>query len=212
MAKELAHSVGYIYIDSGAMYRAVTLYCIESGILQGETVNTERLRREIGTLRVCFHFNPTTHHPDVWLNGINVEEKIRTMDVSSRVSQIAALDFVRAAMVAQQQAMGQEKGLVMDGRDIGTIVFPDAELKIFVTATPEVRARRRYDELTAKGQAVSFDEILANVKERDYIDQHRAVGPLRQAADAILLDNTLLSVDQQRQWLIAQFKRVTDTE
>lgn len=139
---------------------------------------------------------------------MNVESKIRTMEVSSHVSPVAALDFVREAMVKQQQEMGRKKGIVMDGRDIGTTVFPDAELKIFVTASPEIRAQRRYDELKAKGQAVDFDEILENVKQRDYIDQHREVSPLRKADDALLLDNSHLTIEQQKEWLAEQFARV----
>ena len=184
MAKDLAREVGYIYIDSGAMYRAVTLYSIENVIFNGDVIDTENL------------------------NGVNVENKIRTMGVSSKVSPISALDFVREAMVAQQQAMGKEKGIVMDGRDIGTTVFPDAELKIFVTATPEIRAQRRFDELKAKGQEGSFEEILENVKQRDYIDQHREVSPLRKADDALLLDNSNLSIEQQKEWLSEQFGKV----
>lgn len=174
MAKDLAREVGYIYIDSGAMYRAVTLYSIENGIFDGDVIDTEKLRNEIQNIHISFRLNPETGRPDTYLNGVNVENRIRTMEVSSKVSPISALDFVREAMVAQQQAMGKEKGIVMDGRDIGTTVFPDAELKIFVTATPEVRAQRRYDELKAKGQEASFDEILENVKQRDYIDQNRS--------------------------------------
>ena len=153
--------------------------------------------------------NPETGRPDTYLNGVNVENKIRTMEVSSRVSPIATLDFVREAMVAQQQEMGKAKGIVMDGRDIGTTVFPDAELKIFVTATPEIRAQRRYDELKAKREEASFDEILENVKQRDYIDQNRDVSPLRKASDALLLDNSHLSISQQKEWLAEQFERVT---
>ncbi|KAB4505322.1 (d)CMP kinase, partial [Bacteroides thetaiotaomicron] len=143
-----------------------------------------------------------------YLNGVNVENKIRSMEVSSKVSPISTLDFVREEMVAQQQAMGKEKGIVMDGRDIGTTVFPDAELKIFVTATPEIRAQRRFDELKAKGQEGSFEEILENVKQRDYIDQHREVSPLRKADDALLLDNSNLSIEQQKEWLSEQFGKV----
>lgn len=207
MAKDLAREVGYIYIDSGAMYRAVTLYSMENGIFDGDTINTEKLRNEIGNIHISFRLNPETGRPDTYLNGENVESKIRTMEVSSKVSPISALDFVREALVAQQQAMGKEKGIVMDGRDIGTTVFPDAELKIFVTASPEVRAQRRYDELKAKGQEASFDEILENVKQRDYIDQHRDVSPLRQADDAMLLDNTNLTIEQQKEWLFEQFNK-----
>ena len=208
MAKDLAREVGYIYIDSGAMYRAVTLYSIENGIFNGDVIDTEKLKEAIRYIRITFRPNPETGRPDTYLNGVNVENKIRTMGVSSKVSPISALDFVREAMVAQQQAMGKEKGIVMDGRDIGTTVFPDAELKIFVTATPEIRAQRRFDELKAKGQEGSFEEILENVKQRDYIDQHREVSPLRKADDALLLDNSNLSIEQQKEWLSEQFGKV----
>ena len=195
MAKDLAREIGYIYIDSGAMYRAVTLYSIENGIFQGNDIDTERLRKEIDNIHISFQL-------------VNVENKIRSMEVSSHVSPIATLGFVREAMVAQQQAMGNSKGIVMDGRDIGTTVFPDAELKIFVTATPEIRAQRRYDELKAKGQEASFDEILENVKQRDYIDQNREVSPLRKADDALLLDNTDMTIPQQKEWLQEQFNKI----
>ncbi len=208
MAKDLAREIGYIYIDSGAMYRAVTLYSLENGIFEGEQIDTDRLRKEVGRLKITFKLNVETGRPDTYLDGVNVEGKIRTMEVSSRVSPVAALDFVREAMVAQQQEMGKEKGIVMDGRDIGTTVFPDAELKVFVTASPEVRAQRRYDELKAKGQPASYEEILENVKQRDYIDQHREVSPLRKADDALLLDNSHLSIEEQKAWLMEQYKRV----
>ena len=209
MAKDLAREIGYIYIDSGAMYRAVTLYSIENGIFNGDVIDTEKLRNKIKDIHISFRLNPETGRPDTYLNGVNVENKIRTMEVSSKVSPISALDFVREAMVAQQQAMGKEKGIVMDGRDIGTTVFPNAELKIFVTASPEVRAQRRYDELKAKGQEASFDKILENVKQRDYIDQNRDVSPLRKAEDAILLDNTNLTIEQQKKWLFDAFNKVS---
>ena len=208
MAKDLAREVGYIYIDRGAMSRAVTLYSIENGIFQGNEIDTERLRKEIDDIHISFQLNPETGRPDTYLNGVNVEDKIRGIVVSSRVSPIAALGFVRKAMVTQQQDMGNSKGIVMDGRDIGTTVFPDAELKIFVTATPEIRAQRRYDELKAKGQEASFDEILENVKQRDYIDQNREVSPLRKADDALLLDNTDMTIPQQKEWLQEQFNRI----
>ncbi len=171
----------------------------------GEQIRSERLKKEIKDIHISFRLNKETGRPDTYLNGVNVENKIRSMEVSSKVSPISTLDFVREAMVAQQQAMGNEKGIVMDGRDIGTTVFPDAELKIFVTATPEIRAQRRYDELKAKGQEASFDEILENVKQRDYIDQNREVSPLRKAEDALLLDNTDLSIEEQKKWLFEHY-------
>ena len=158
-------------------------------------------------IRISFQLDPDTQRPITFLNGQLVEDKIRSMEVSSHVSPVAALGFVREAMVRIQQEMGKAKGIVMDGRDIGTVVFPDAELKIFVTASAEIRAQRRYDELKAKGQEASYEDILANVKERDYIDQNRAVSPLRQAEDAILLDNSHMTIEEQKQWLAEQFQR-----
>lgn len=208
MAKDLAKEIGYIYIDSGAMYRAVTLYSIENGIFKGDTIDKDELERRIDDIHITFQLNQATGRPDTCLNGVNVENKIRTMEVSSKVSPISVLGFVRTAMVAQQQVMGQAKGIVMDGRDIGTTVFPDAELKIFVIASAEVRAQRRYDELKAKGEGASFSEILDNVKQRDYIDQNREISPLRKADDALLLDNTKLTIDEQKEWLFDQYNRV----
>ena len=206
MAKDLAKKIGYVYVDSGAMYRAVTLYAMEHDCFDGEQLDVEKLRSLMGDIRISFQFNPETGKPDTYLNNIKVEDRIRTMEVSERVSIVAALDFVRTEMVAQQQAFGKEKGVVMDGRDIGTTVFPDAELKIFLTASPEIRAQRRFDELKAKGQEASFEEILENVKERDYLDQHREVSPLVQAEDAILLDNSNLTIEEQNEWLMEQYK------
>lgn len=207
MAKDLAREIGYIYIDSGAMYRAVTLYSIENGLFNEGGIDAGQLKEQIGNIHISFRLNPETGRPDTYLNGVNVEDKIRSMEVSSRVSPVAALDFVREAMVTQQQEMGKAKGIVMDGRDIGTTVFPDAELKIFVTASPEIRAQRRYDELKAKGEEASFDKILENVKQRDYIDQNREVSPLRKADDALLLDNSRMSIAQQKDWLAEQFEK-----
>lgn len=208
MAKDLAHEIGYIYIDSGAMYRAVTLYCIENGLFEGKSIDLEALGRRINDINISFELDAETGRPRTRLNGKDVEDRIRTMEVSSRVSIIAAIGFVREALVAQQQAMGKEKGIVMDGRDIGTTVFPDAELKIFVTASAEIRAERRYKELQEKGEKADFAEILANVKERDRIDQTRTVSPLRQAEDAILLDNSNLSLSEQKAWLLEQYYKI----
>lgn len=212
MAKDLAKEIGYIYIDSGAMYRAVTLYSMENGIFKGEDIDAEKLERCIGDIHISFRLDPQTGRPITHLNGVNVENKIRTMEVSSKVSPISALGFVREAMVTQQQKMGEAKGIVMDGRDIGTTVFPHAELKIFVTASPEIRAQRRYDELKAKGEESNFEEILANVKQRDYIDQNREVSPLRKADDALLLDNSHLTIAQQKAWLLQQYKERVSTD
>lgn len=205
MAKDLAKEIGYIYIDSGAMYRAVTLYAMENGLFDGETIDTNRLAGLIADIHISFQLNPETHRPDTFLNGKNVESQIRTMEVSSKVSPISTLGFVREAMVQQQQDMGKSKGIVMDGRDIGTTVFPDAELKIFVTASPETRAERRYEELKAKGQEVSYEDIVKNVKERDYIDQNRDISPLRKADDALLLDNSHMTIAEQKEWLMQQY-------
>ena len=210
MAKDLAREVGYIYVDTGAMYRAVTLFALRQGLFAPDgSVLADRLEALMPQVSVGFTLDPATRLPLVQLCGETVESEIRGLEVSSRVSPIAALPFVRRAMTEQQQLMGREKGIVMDGRDIGTVVFPEAELKIFVTASAEVRARRRFDELTAKGQQVDFDEILRNVQERDYIDSHRAVAPLRQAPDALLLDNSSLTIAEQKAWLLARFDERT---
>ncbi len=209
MAKDLAKEIGYIYIDSGAMYRAVTLYCIEHDLFDPDgSIRTEALRQHMDEIHITFRIDTATQRLHTFLNGKDVEEQIRTLEVSSKVSPVSALDFVRHALVRQQQDMGKDKGIVMDGRDIGTAVFPDAELKIFVTASPQIRAKRRYDELCAKGQKASFEDILHNVEERDRIDQTRTVSPLRKAEDAILLDNSNLTLSEQKDWLLDQFKRV----
>ena len=207
MAKMLAKEVGYIYVDTGAMYRAVTLFAMRNGMIapNGE-VNRDELKQKMQTLRVEFKLNEQTGKAETYLNGENVENEIRGMEVSSHVSAIAAIDFVRTALVEQQQRMGRDKGIVMDGRDIGTVVFPDAELKVFVTASAEIRAQRRFDELKGKGVEANFDEILNNVQQRDYIDSHREVSPLRKADDAIELDNGELTIAQQLQWLVERFE------
>ena len=209
MAKDLAHELGYIYVDTGAMYRCVALYALQHKLfLKDGEINIPELETAMPNINISFKLNKETGHPDTYLNNENVENKIRTMEVSSHVSSIAAIPFVREALVAQQQKMGKDKGIVMDGRDIGTVVFPNAELKIFVTASPEVRAQRRYDELMEKGMEADYNEILENVKRRDYIDSHRDVSPLRKADDAIELDNSNISIEEQKQWLIKQYKRV----
>ena len=209
MAKDLAHELGYIYVDTGAMYRCVALYALQHKLfLKDGKINIPELEAAMPNINISFKLNKETGRPDTYLNNENVENKIRTMEVSSHVSSIAAIPFVREALVAQQQKMGKDKGIVMDGRDIGTVVFPNAELKIFVTASPEVRAQRRYDELMEKGMEADYNEILENVKQRDYIDSHRDVSPLRKADDAIELDNSNISIEEQKQWLINQYKRV----
>ena len=203
MAKDLARRIGYVYVDTGAMYRAVTLFALRNGLFGVEgAVNIEKLEQMMPEISITFQFNPETQKPDTYLNGELVEKEIRSLEVSSRVSLIAAIPFVRTAMVAQQQAMGQQGGIVMDGRDIGTTVFPNAELKIFVTASAEVCAQRRYDELVAKGMPEPYEEILKNVQQRDYLDTHREVSPLRQADDALLLDNSDMTIEEQNAWLM----------
>ena len=208
MAKELARKLGYIYVDTGAMYRTVTLYAMRNNLFNSEgEVLTDELQKQMNNIKVSFCINKETGRPDACLNDECVENIIRSIEVSNHVSKIAAIPFVREAMVDQQRRMGAEKGIVMDGRDIGTTVFPDAELKIFVTASAKVRAQRRYDELQQKGMPADFDEILKNVEERDYIDSHREVSPLRQAEDAILLDNSDMTIPQQNEWLMQQVEK-----
>ena len=206
MAKDLAKAIGYIYVDTGAMYRAVTLYALRHGMisLEGE-VDSAALETSMDDINISFKLNSETKRPDTWLNGACVEQEIRTMEVSNNVSAVSALGFVREAMVRQQQAMGQEKGIVMDGRDIGTVVFPQAELKVFVTASAEVRAQRRYDELVRKGTPAPYEEVLENVLQRDYADSHREISPLRKADDAITLDNSEMTIEQQNEWLLQRY-------
>ena len=210
MAKDLAKEIGYAYVDSGAMYRAVTLYCQQHHLIAGNNVNEAALQKEIGNIHIEFKINPETGKSETFLNGENVENKIRSLAVSNQVSIVSSIGFVRKAMVRQQQAYSINKGVVMDGRDIGTVVFPDAELKIYVTASPEIRAQRRYDELKQKGQEESFESILENVKKRDFMDQNRAESPLKKAEDAIELDNSYMSAEEQKKWLLNLFTlRVT---
>ena len=207
MAKELARQLGYIYVDTGAMYRAVTLFAMRNGLfLDNGEVDTVRLQTMMNEVNVSFRYNEAAGCPDTYLNGECVEQVIRSIEVSGHVSKVAAIPFVREAMVEQQRRMGADKGVVMDGRDIGTTVFPDAELKVFVTASARVRAQRRYDELKAKGMPADFDEILRNVENRDYMDSHREVSPLRQAPDAVLLDNSEMTIEEQNAWLLAKVR------
>ena len=210
MAKDLARRIGYVYIDTGAMYRAVTLFAMRHNLIANGQVDAAKLQEEMGNIHISLRLNPETQRLDTYLNGECVEREIRTMEVSRHVSLIAALPFVRSAMVEMQREMGKEKGVVMDGRDIGTVVFPHAELKIFVTASAEVRAQRRYDELTAKGEKCNYEEILENVKERDRIDSTRETSPLRQAEDAIVLDNTHMTIPEQENWLMEEYKKRTE--
>ncbi len=209
MAKQLAKSLGYIYVDTGAMYRTVTLYAMRKNLIAADnSVNIEELQKAMPEIGITFRIGEKSGRPEAYLNNERVEDAIRGIEVSRKVSVIASIPFVREALVDMQREMGKEGGVVMDGRDIGTTVFPDAELKIFVTASAEVRARRRFDELTAKGETVDYDEILANVKERDYIDSHREVSPLRPADDAVLLDNSFMTIAEQDEWLKEQVEKV----
>jgi len=209
MAKDLAKAIGYIYVDTGAMYRAVTLYALRHGMISQEgEVDNAALETSMGDINISFKLNSETKRPDTWLNGACVEQEIRSMEVSNNVSAVSALGFVREAMVRKQQAMGQEKGIVMDGRDIGTVVFPQAELKVFVTASAEVRAQRRYDELMRKGTPAPYEEVLENVLQRDYADSHRKISPLRKADDAITLDNSEMTIEQQNEWLLQRYHEI----
>ena len=209
MAKALAKRLGYVYVDTGAMYRSVTLFALRHQLFNEDgSVKTDELQKLMPEIHIAFKLNKETSLPETYLNGECVEREIRGMEVSSHVSPIAAIPFVREALVKQQQAMGREKGVVMDGRDIGTVVFPDAELKIFVTASPEVRAQRRYDELQAKGQPADYADILKNVQQRDYIDTHRETSPLRQAPDALVLDNSHMTIAEQDEWLMQKVQSV----
>ena len=210
MAKNLAKEIGYIYVDTGAMYRAVTLFAMRNNLFDADgSIHEEELKQRLNEIHIDQKLvddpSPVIH---TFLNGEDVERDIRTMEVSSHVSPIATLPYVREKLVEQQQQMGLHGGIVMDGRDIGTVVFPNAELKIFVTASAEVRAQRRYDELIGKGMPADYDDIYKNVVERDRIDSTRAVSPLRQADDALLLDNSHMTIPEQQQWLLEQYKKV----
>ena len=203
MAKALAKAIGYTYIDTGAMYRAVTLYAMRRGFIGEKGIDEESLRKELPQIKISFgHENGQQY---TILNGENVERQIRGMEVSGNVSPISAIGFVREAMVKLQREMGQKGAIIMDGRDIGTTVFPNAQLKVFVTASDEIRARRRFDELTMKGENPIYEDVLKNVRERDYIDSHRAVSPLRKADDAIVLDNSNMTIEEQDKWLMEQY-------
>lgn len=206
MAKDLARAIRYNYIDSGAMYRAVTLFCLRNGLFEGDHPDTDALKERVGDIRITFRFNEETQRSDTFLNGENVEGEIRGMEVSDKVSPVAAIGFIREEMVRQQKEMGRDKGIVMDGRDIGTVVFPDAELKIFVTARPEIRAGRRLAELTRKGESVTLEEVLANLQKRDHIDSTRKDGPLKQADDAVVVDNSELTIEEQNRLLLDLYR------
>ncbi|GAA4757950.1 MULTISPECIES: (d)CMP kinase [Flavobacterium] len=197
LAKQVAKQLGYVYVDTGAMYRAVTLFAMQNNLIDEIDFNKEELIKRLSEIHLSFQFNPQLGFAEMYLNNVNVEKQIRTLEVSNFVSQIAEVSQVRAMLVKQQQQMGKDKGVVMDGRDIGTVVFPNAELKIFMNASPDVRAQRRYDELSEKGQLVSYDRVLENVMQRDYIDTHREDSPLVKADDAIEIDNSYLSREEQ---------------
>ncbi len=207
-ARRIAARLGYIFIDTGAMYRAVTLLGLRSGAVTADAIDERRLVEAMDRCRISFAFNPESGCSEILLDGENVEKEIRRIEVSSRVSPVSGIGAVRERLVAQQQAMGRERGLVMDGRDIGTVVFADAELKIFMTADPAVRARRRYDELTARGEHVSLEEIERNIRQRDEADQTRAISPLRRAADAIVLDNSHMTIEEQMAWVEGHLRRL----
>jgi len=210
VAKELAQMLQYNYVDSGAMYRAVTLFALRKGFIEEGKLNEEKLIQALGEIHLSFQLNLNEKKSSILLNDENVEKEIRDMVVSNWVSPVATIKKVRQEMVRQQQTFGERKGIVMDGRDIGTVVFPGAELKIFMTALPEIRAQRRFDEMKAKGLNASYEEILANVVERDQIDRTRQEGPLVQAADALVLDNSYLTREQQLQWIVNQVNKVLD--
>lgn len=213
MAKDLAAKIGYTFVDTGAMYRAVTLLALRNNVFDKDNKpNTDKLEALLHNTTISQTHNPQLGKAETFLNGENVEGEIRNMEVSSRVSIIAAIPFVRAELVRQQQLMGKNGGIVMDGRDIGTTVFPNAELKIFVTASPQVRAQRRYAELQAKGQTTTIEEVMKNLEERDYIDSHREVSPLRQASDAVVIDNTNLTPSEQLAMLLALFNQRTNKQ
>ena len=207
-AKAIAARLGYIFIDTGAMYRAVTLYALEHGAIRSGIVDEEAVVKLLDKISITFRFNPERGASDIYVDGDLAEGKIRTIEVSNCVSRVSAIPEVRSKLVAMQQEMGRRRGVVMDGRDIGTMVFPDAELKLFMTADPAVRACRRYKELTGKGMTVTMEEVERNILERDKADMSRAVSPLRQADDAIVLDNSHMTVDEQMAWFMEEFAKV----
>lgn len=207
-AREIAARLGYVFIDTGAMYRAVTLYGIRKGAIADGKADVARLKELLPEIRISFVFDPGRGASDIYLNGEHVEREIRGIAVSNSVSEVSRIGAVREKLVRLQQEMGRERGIVMDGRDIGTVVFPDAELKIFMTADPAIRARRRYEELVAKGERVSLEEIERNIRERDYADQHREISPLVQASDAVVLDNSHMSVAEQMEWVTERLRRL----
>lgn len=210
-ARELAKRLSYVYVDTGAMYRAVSYFALQNRCIQEGSLDAVALTEQLKEIQISFRFNAETQNADVYLNGVNIEKEIRTLEVSNVVSKVAEISAVREKLVEQQQAMGQEKGIVMDGRDIGSVVFPDAELKVFMTAAPEIRAQRRYDELVERGDNISYDEVFKNVLQRDHIDSNRADSPLIQTEDALLLDTSKMTREEQLNQLVTWAKaRITD--
>ncbi len=209
-AKAIAARLGYIFIDTGAMYRAVTLYALENGAIRSGIVDEDAVEALLPQIEITFRFNPQRGASDIYVNGDLAEGRIRSIEVSNCVSGVSSIRAVREKLVAMQQRMGRDRGVVMDGRDIGTVVFPDAELKIFMTADAEVRARRRYAELTAKGDSVTLEEIVENVISRDKADMSRAISPLRQADDAIVLDNSYMTVEEQMEWFMERYNAAVE--
>ena len=208
IAKLVAKEKNYIYVDTGAMYRAVTLYALDHGAIRSGMVDEEAVAALLKDIEISFRFNPERGASDIYVNGDLAEGRIRTIEVSNCVSRVSSIREVREKLVAMQQRMGRDRGVVMDGRDIGTVVFPDAEMKIFMTADPKVRAERRYAELRAKGDEVSMEEVLENVVSRDRADMNRAISPLRQAPDAVVLDNSRMSVDEQMAWFMERYEKI----
>ncbi|WP_430817611.1 (d)CMP kinase [Carboxylicivirga sp. RSCT41] len=206
VAKDLAKELGYVYIDTGAMYRTVTLFAMRNRLIADGRIDEAGLQKDLSNIHISFKYQPEEKKNETFLNGESVEDEIRGLEVSNNVSAISTIGFVRRRLVELQQEMGNEGGIVMDGRDIGTVVFPDADLKLFMTASAEIRAQRRYDELTEKGEKVDFDAILENVKQRDHIDSTREESPLKQADDAVVLDNSKLNKEQQLEWIIDVLK------
>jgi CMP/dCMP kinase len=208
LSKDLAAKLKYNYIDSGSMYRTVTLYAIRNNLVKNGVVDSKKLIEQLDTIFITFKYNPEEQKSDTYLNGENVEKEIRGLEVSNQVSPVATIKEVRQAMVKIQKQLGKDKGIVMDGRDIGTVVYPEAELKVFVTTSPKIRAKRRFDELKAKGESVTFDEVLKNVEERDFIDQTRKESPLKKAPGSITLDNGNMTREEQLNWVLTKVNEV----
>jgi cytidylate kinase len=208
VAKEIARRLNYIYVDTGAMYRAVTLFCVQNGLIDSSGKVSERLKSILKDINIGFRKSAGSETADTYLNNVNVEKEIRSIEIANHVSAVSAVPEVREWLVGQQQLMGQAKGIVMDGRDIGTVVFPNAELKVFMTASPEIRTLRRFSELKAKDENVTIDEVRKNIEERDFMDTHRETSPLRQAKDAVVLDNSNMTPNEQLEWLYEKVKAV----